>query len=151
MSYTVSEIAEIVDMSPHTLRYYAKEGLIPNIKRDKNGVRIFELEDTEWLFVIEALKKSGMSIKEIREYIELLSFGDVTIDERLARYRKQEEMVEKKIEELRETLEVVRYKRWKYELYSEAGTTKVSETLTIDDVPESLKPIAEKLNAMKVR
>ena len=66
--YTIGQIAEKFDLSISTIRYYDKEGLLPNIKR-KNGIRQFDDQDLEVFLVIECLKKSGMQIKEIKQFL----------------------------------------------------------------------------------
>ncbi|NLO86330.1 MAG: MerR family transcriptional regulator [Clostridiales bacterium] len=149
MYYTVNDVAKISNISPHTIRFYSKEGLLPHVKRNEYGVRMFQSDDFEWLFVIESLKKSGMSIKDIREYIELCAEGDATIGERLNRFKRQQEVVESKIAELQEILQVVRYKRWRYEVSFQAGTIAVHQTMNPQDTPEEFRAIAEKLEKMK--
>ena len=62
-----------------TIRYYDKEGLLPFVGRSSGGIRVFTEKDFEWLRIIECLKKTGMSLKDIREYIELAMQGDETI------------------------------------------------------------------------
>lgn len=149
MHYTVNDVAKILNISPHTIRFYSREGLLPYVARNGNGVRMFKSADFEWLFVIESLKKSGMSIKDIRGYIELCAEGDATLEERLNRFKTQQEMVENKIAELEEILQVVKYKRWRYEVSMQAGTVKVHQTMTPQDIPEELRGIARKLEEMK--
>ena len=68
MSYTISEAAEKVGIPPTTIRYYDKEGLLPNIKR-KNGIRVFEDIDLRLMGLLTCLKDTGMPIKRIREYV----------------------------------------------------------------------------------
>ena len=71
MIYTVGEMAKTLGVPASTLRYYDKEGLLPFVKRSSGGIRMFEEKDYEWLKVISCLKKAGMSLKDIREYIQL--------------------------------------------------------------------------------
>ena len=77
MYYTVGEIARISGIPAHTLRYYDREGLLPGIERSEGGIRRFKEEDFQTLFIIECLKSSGLSIKEIRRYMELAEAGMV--------------------------------------------------------------------------
>lgn len=81
MSYTIGQVAEMMGVTPSTLRYYDQEGLLPNIKR-KNGIRIFEDKDFRWLRVLNCLKNTNMPIKKIKEYCELAKKGDSTLEER---------------------------------------------------------------------
>ena len=112
MYYTIGEIAKKVNISPHTLRFYEKEGLLPFVERSKSGIRMFKDEDFRWLMIIECLKKTGMPIKDIKTLIDLTMEGDSTIDQRLEMFRKQKEAVEKQIAELQKTLELLEYKCW---------------------------------------
>ena len=77
MSYTISEAAEKVGIPTTTIRYYDKEGLLPNIKR-KNGIRVFEDMDLRLMGLLTCLKNTGKPIQRIREYLELTSKGDET-------------------------------------------------------------------------
>lgn len=145
MNYTVGEIAKKLNISPHTLRYYTKEGLLPFVERNENGVRIFKDEDLRWLRLIRCLKQAGMSIKDIRKYIDLYLEGDSTIGQRLEMFRKQKETVEKQLEQLRETYNLLKYKCWYYEKAKEAGTCAVHNTIKTEDIPEEIRPVKESL------
>ena len=83
MAYTVGEMARRLGVPASTIRYYDKEGLLPFVGRSSGGIRVFTEKDFEWLRIIECLKKTGMSLKDIREYIELAMQGDETIARRL--------------------------------------------------------------------
>jgi DNA-binding transcriptional MerR regulator len=77
MIYTVGEMAQKLGVPASTLRYYDKEGLLPFVERSSGGIRMFRENDFEWLQVIRCMKKAGMSIKDIRQYIELSMQGDL--------------------------------------------------------------------------
>ena len=87
-------MAKLLNIPGSTLRYYDKEGLLPFVERSSGGIRMFQEKDYEWLKVISCLKKAGMSLKDIREYINLAMQGDDTIDERLALFEKQRKNLE---------------------------------------------------------
>ena len=89
MTYTVGEMAEIMGVAPSTLRYYDKEGLLPFVERTGGGSRVFKDSDYEGLKVIEYLKRTGLSIKEIRNFIDMAMEGDATIDARLALFEER--------------------------------------------------------------
>ena len=84
MFYTIGEMAKKMGVAPSTLRYYDKEGLLPFVERSGGGIRMFKDEDIEWLSIIECLKKTGMPIKEIKQFIDWCIEGDSTIDKRLS-------------------------------------------------------------------
>lgn len=100
MVYTVGEMAKLLGVAASTLRYYDKEGLLPFVERSSGGIRMFRESDIEWLQVIGCMKKAGMSIKDIRRYIEMALQGDDTIDSRLAMFQRQQEVLKQQMAEL---------------------------------------------------
>ena len=94
MVYTIGEMAKMLGVPASTLRYYDKEGLLPFVARSSGGIRQFRESDIEWLRVIGCMKKAGMSIKDIRQYLELSMQGNNTIDTRLAMFRHQREVLQ---------------------------------------------------------
>lgn len=121
MMYTVGEMAKLLNIPGSTLRYYDKEGLLPFVERSSGGIRMFQEKDYEWLKVISCLKKAGMSLKDIREYINLAMQGDDTIDERLALFEKQRKNLEAQMAELQHTMDVLNFKCWFYETAKKPG------------------------------
>ena len=81
--YTMKEVCQIVGWSYETLKYYCKEGLIPNVKRDKNNYRVFDENNIEWIKGLQCLKKCGMSLKDMRMYLDYCMQGPVYIPERV--------------------------------------------------------------------
>ena len=82
-----------LDVPASTLRFYDKEGLLPFVERLPGGIRMFQDTDLEWLQIIGCMKKAGMSIRDIRQYIELVLRGDDTIDTRLKMFHRQREVL----------------------------------------------------------
>lgn len=136
MPYTVGQAAELLQLPPSTLRYYESEGLLPALERSESGRRQFSETDIEACRVIECLKASGLSIKEIKEFMDLVAGGDATIDQRLALFEKRRESVLAEIERLEKTLSVLDFKRWYYSQAKEAGTEAVVRDLSMDQIPE---------------
>ena len=145
MIYTVGEMAQKLGVPASTLRYYDKEGLLPFVGRSSGGIRVFEEKDFEWLRIIECLKKTGMSLKDIREYIELAMQGDATIAQRLEMFRKQKAVLEVRMAELQQTMDTLDYKCWFYETAKFAGTVTAPQALADDEVPERFREIRRKL------
>ena len=145
MVYTVGEMAKRLDIPPSTLRYYDKEGLLPFVERSSGGIRMFRDSDVEWLQIIHCMKKAGMSIRDIREYIQLALQGNDTIDARLAMFRRQREAILAQMEELRQTLETVEYKGWFYETAQQAGSTDVPQQMAEEDLPPRFRPVRRAL------
>ena len=149
MVYTVGEMAKLLDVPASTLRYYDKEGLLPFVERSPGGIRMFQESDVEWLQVIGCMKKAGMSIRDIRQYIELALRGDDTIDTRLQMFRRQREVLLRQIEELRQTLSMVNYKCWYYETAKAAGTTDVPQQMAEEEIPERFRAIHSELRCAR--
>ncbi|MBD5174214.1 MAG: MerR family transcriptional regulator [Bacteroidales bacterium] len=148
MYYTVSEVAKRLELSPHTIRFYSKEGLLDFVERDQNGNRIFKESDFERLFIIASLKRSGMSIKQIREFTLLCDKGDPTIGERLKIITNQREKVEEEITKLQDALDVLKYKTWLYEVALEAGTTAVHDNMPPEKMPQGIRKIKERIRRL---
>lgn len=151
MYYTVGEAAKMLNIAPSALRYYDKEGLLPFIERSGGGVRMFKDEDFNWLFVIECLKKSGLSIKDIKKYIDMTLKGDETIEDRLRLFSKQREKVISQTEELRTILNTLDYKCWFYETAKEMGSVEAVKQLPEDEIPERFRPVKAALEAKSGR
>lgn len=139
MLYTVGEMAKKLNVAPSTLRYYDKEGLLPFVERSDGGIRMFKDEDFEWLHIIECLKKTGMSIKDIKTFIDWCIEGDSTIEQRLQLIDRQREAVQSQITQMQETLKTLDYKHWYYETAKAAGTCKIHETMRPEDIPEQFR------------
>ena len=141
MQYTVAEVARKTGLSPHTIRYYLKEGLFPSIERDPHGVRLFSQSDMETFYMIECLKNCGMTIREIRQYMSWLQEGDQNIEKCLNLFREKQQILAEKIHQLMGYGETVEYKIWFYETAREAGTLSVHETMREEDIPERMREI----------
>lgn len=148
MIYTVGEMAKLLGVTASTLRYYDKEGLLPFVERSSGGIRMFQESDIEWLQVIGCMKKAGMSIKDIRKYIEMALQGDDTIDLRLSLFQHQRKVLQKQMEELQHTMEMVDYKCWYYETAQKAGTVEVPQEMDLAGVPERFRKIRQELRMM---
>ncbi|NGY84990.1 MerR family transcriptional regulator [Bacillus megaterium] len=80
--YTVKEVAKLLDLTEHTVRYYTDKGLVPNLQRDKNNNRLFDEQSINWLKGAKHLKQSGMSVEAIKSYVDLCLEGESTIQQR---------------------------------------------------------------------
>lgn len=107
---TIKEVSEITGVSIDNLRYYERIGIIPEIPRNKSGIRNYNEESIKWIELILKFKKSGMSLEDIKRYIELASLGDSTKKERREILINLKESLEERIRELQECLEITTYK-----------------------------------------
>lgn len=145
MIYTIGEMAEKLGVSPSTLRYYDKEGLLPFMEHPKGRIRVFTDKDYEWLHIIECLKKTDMQLKDIRDFIHMAMEGDETIDDRLHLFLKQQEKVQKQMAQLQETMDLINFKCWYYETAKKAGTTAVLDKMKLEDYPEEYQEVRRKI------
>ena len=107
---TIAEAAREVGVSAHTIRYYERAGLLAPIERNGSGHRRFTTEDLEWIVGITKFRATGMPIRRIREYAELVREGDGNEGERLALLEAHREDVLRRLEEVQRNLELVDYK-----------------------------------------
>ena len=145
MTYSIKEVADMMNVEPSTLRYYDSMGLLPGVKR-VNGRRVFEDKDFKWLRVLNCMKKINMPIDKIKVYVELAEKGDSTLQERFDMILDQKEIVLGQIDELKNCLKEFEYKEWYYTEAIKAGTEKVVEnvtscspTLEVDTIPKNKK------------
>lgn len=148
MLYTVGEMARFLNVSASTLRYYDKEGLLPFVERSNSGIRMFSDKDYEWLKIIECLKKSGLSIKEIRSYIDMTKRGDDSLEERLQLFEERKKDVERQMRELQETLDLLKYKCWYYEMAIQDQSEERVRSLSAEELPEEYKKIKNHIQSM---
>lgn len=120
--YSMKETCQKVGMSYQTLKYYCNEGLIPNVKRDKNNYRVFDDNNIGWIKSLTCLKKCGMSISEIKQYLELCLNGKSTIPKRkdLLNIKRK-----KLVEELNQIQESIDYIDWKQGFYDDVLSNKI--------------------------
>ena len=107
---TIAEAAERAGISAHTIRYYERAGLLAPIERTDSGHRRFAAEDIEWIVVITKLRATGMPIRRIREYAELVREDDGNELERLTLLESHREEVLRRLDEVQQNLELVDYK-----------------------------------------
>jgi len=84
---TISEVAERTGLTRHTLRYYERDGLMLGVGRAGSGHRRYSERDLGWIELITKLRATGMPIREVRRYAELVRAGDGNEDDRLALLR----------------------------------------------------------------
>lgn len=107
---TIAEAARAAGVSVHTLRYYERAGLLSPIERNDSGHRRFRPEDLEWVMVCTKLRATGMPIRRIREYAELVGAGDGNESTRLALLEAHRDDVLERLAEIERNLELIEYK-----------------------------------------
>ena len=108
--YSVKEVAEIFGVSVHTIRFYDDCGLIPSVIRDNSKNRKFTDESLEWIFICITLRKTGLSIKDVKNYVDLFQKGESTLKERFNLMIRQKNKILSEIEDLKKSLQLIEKK-----------------------------------------
>ena len=139
MFYSIGEVANKLDIPASTLRYYDREGLLSGIKRSNGGIRVFSDQEIGILKMIECLQATGMQIKDIKQFLDWCDEGESTLEKRREMFYERRAIVEKQIEELQKTLQIVQYKCWYYDTACEVGTEDVPKKMQVEDMPEDAR------------
>lgn len=137
--YSIGEVSVMFHLSIPTLRYYDNQGLLIDIERDDSGIRRFNDKTIENIRVIECLKKSGMQIKDIKQFINWCSMGNKTFTLRKDMFIKQRENVKNQIKELEKTLDMINYKCWYYDEAIKDNSESRVKNLKPEDMPVEIR------------
>ena len=107
---TISEVSKKYDLTPDTIRYYEKEGLIPKVPRTKSGIRDFDEETCNWIEFIKCMRNAGLEIEILKQYVELFKQGSKTVKERRLLLEEQCKKLLEKQKDIKATLERLNYK-----------------------------------------
>lgn len=121
--YTMKQACETTGLSYETLKFYCNQGIVPNVKRDKNNHRVFDEKDISWINNLQCLKNCGMSISEMQEYVALCLIGESSIPKRKVILEAKRNRLLEQIKNLQES---VAYIDWKQNYYDDilSGKTK---------------------------
>ncbi len=114
--YSMKETCEATGLTYDALKFYCNEGLIPNVKRNKNNYRIFNDSDISWIKSLSCLKNCGMSIVEMKEYLNLCLKGEASIPERKIILNAKLCELEHKKQEIQDS---INYIHWKQNFYDD--------------------------------
>lgn len=144
--YTIGQVAKQVNMPVSTLRYYDNEGLFPHLVRS-SGIRKFSENEIEALHMIECLKRSGLEIKEIKNFMELCAQGSSTYPQRYELFVKQRQAVEQEMQQLQKTLDMLRFKCWYYEQALKDGNEDRLHEMIPDHLPKEIQALYDNAHA----
>ncbi|KAF1302735.1 MerR family transcriptional regulator [Enterococcus saccharolyticus] len=136
--YTIGQVSEMFQLPISTLRYYDKEGLFPDMQR-VGGIRQFSENELEALRVIDCLKKSGVEIKDIKQFMEWNMQGSETFQQRKELFEKQKQAVEDELRNLEKTLDMIKYKCWYYETAMNDGTEENILAMLPNQLPAEIQ------------
>lgn len=108
--YTIKEVAQLMEVSEHTIRFWAKSGFFPFVTRDKNNIRQFSENDLDWVKIVKCLRSVGTENKAIKRYIDLCIIGDSTINERYEIIRATKKRAQTEIKNLKKQLALLEFK-----------------------------------------
>lgn len=107
---TIKEAAEQFGLTPDTLRFYEKKGLIGPIKKTSGGIRNYDEDDLNRISFIKCMRDAGLPVEVLRQYMMLYDQGDETIEARKALLKEQREILKQKIEKMQTAYEKLNYK-----------------------------------------
>lgn len=125
MGYTIGQVAKKLNLPTSTIRYYDNMGLIPFITRKESGIREFNDSDISMLQIIECLKRTGMSIKDIKTFSDWCTKGDLSLQQRHDMFIERKKTVEQQIMELQDSLTLIEHKCEYYRTALQAGTESI--------------------------
>ena len=112
---TIAEVSKKYDISADTLRYYERIGLVPPVPRNKSGIRDYDEESCRWIELMKCMRKAGVQIEALIEYVALFRQGDATIDARKAILMEQRNQLMESMADLQESLTMLNHKIERYE------------------------------------
>lgn len=145
MAYSIGEVAQIMGVTASTLRYYDKEGLLPRVERTAGGIRSFSDADIETLRIIECLKRTGMPIRDIKQFMDWCQQGDATLEQRREMFHERRRLVQQQMAQLQATLDTINYKCWYYETACELGSSQAVMQVPESDWPEDVRRAHDQL------
>ena len=112
---TITEVSEKYDLTPDTLRYYERIGLIPRVNRNKSGIRDFTEEDCRWVEFIKCMRSAGLPIEVLIEYVSLFQQGEETSGARKELLIEQRRQLLERMQDMKKTLDRLDSKIERYE------------------------------------
>ena len=136
--YSIGQVAEMFGLPISTLRYYDKQGLFPNMER-VSGIRRFSETEMEALRVIECLKKAGMEIRDIKQFMDWCSEGPSTYPRRKAMFEERKAHMEAEIAHMNRALDMLKFNCWYYEQATKDGSEDRLKALIPDRLPKEIQ------------
>lgn len=133
MMYTMMETCRELGFTYETLKFYCNQGLVPNVKRDKNNRRIFDERDVAWIKSLNCLKKCGMSIEEMKEYMNLCLAGKTTIPVRQKILEKKRAQLVEKAQDIQKNIDYIDFKQNFYRNVLDGKTAYCSNLIDVDE------------------
>ena len=112
---TIKEVCQKYDITPDTLRYYERVGVIPEVTRTKGGIRDYSEQDIKWVENAVCMRSAGVPVEMLIEYVRLFQEGDSTIEARRDLLKEARQEVQKQLDKYQSTMDKLNYKISRYE------------------------------------
>ena len=129
---TIKEVCEKYDITPDTLRYYERVGVIPEVHRTKGGIRDFTDEDIAWVENAICMRSAGVPVEMLIEYVRLFREGDSTFQARRDILAEAREEIQKQIDKYQATMDRINYKISRYDEALKTGVLTWDKPFTSD-------------------
>lgn len=136
--YSIGQVSAMTNLPISTLRYYDKEGFFPNLEK-QSGIRRFSQAELDAIRMIECLKRSGLEIKDIRQFFEWVEEGPSTYPNRKAMFEARKKAVEEEMKQLEKTLDMLKFKCWYYEQAIKDGSEDTIPAMIPNNLPEDIR------------
>ena len=138
--YSIGQVSEMFGIPVSTLRYYDKEGLFPNLERS-GSTRRFGEGELELLRVIDCLKKTGLEIRDIKRFVDMVQEGPSTYAARKELFEARKVQAEEEIERMQKALAMVKFKCWYYETAQKDGGEERLWEMIPDGLPKDIRKL----------
>ena len=133
---TITEVSKKYGLTADTLRYYERIGLIPSVPRNKSGIRDYDEESCQWIELMKCMRKSGVQIDALIQYVSLFQEGDATLDARKNLLIDQRNQLAERMKDMQASLDRLNYKIERYEqsmMAAERNLQRLHEEKTAQD------------------
>lgn len=138
--YSIGQVSAMTNLPISTLRYYDKEGFFPKLEK-QSGIRRFSKAELDAIRMIECLKRSGLEIKDIRQFFEWVEEGPSSYPNRKAMFEARKTAVEEEMKQLEKTLDMLKFKCWYYEKAMEDGNEDGIQSMLPDNLPPEIQAL----------
>ncbi|WP_426593964.1 MerR family transcriptional regulator [Cellulomonas sp. McL0617] len=136
--WSIAEAAEATGLTTHTLRYYERDGLLlGSVDRASSGHRRYTDQDLSWIRMVTRLRSTGMPIREVRQYADLVRQGDGNEAERLELLCAHRDRVREELRQVAAHLDAIEFKIDLYAAKVGPGAVGVGDELLVDDAARS--------------
>lgn len=135
--FTMKETCNQVGLTYEALKFYCNQGLVPNVKRDKNNRRVFDSNDVAWIKSLSCLKNCGMSIQEMKEYLALCLDGESSIPVRKIVLEKKRKELCLRLEQIKQSIDYIDWKQGFYDDILSGKTKYYSNLISVESERDS--------------